>query len=421
MKCVGPGTVEGTITAPPSKSAMVRAVAAAALAAGHSVIDNPADCDDGLAARRVAEGLGAGVEDRAGRLLIDGAGWSAPIHQPEALVLDCGESGLCMRLFAPIAALRTGPTRLEGHGSLCARPMGMVETALRGLGARCRTTDGTAPLEIGGPLQGGRLELDGAESSQLLSGLLFALPLCDQDSTLLVRDLHSAGYVALTIALLRPFGVTIHHDHTLSELRIPGRQQLQATTLTLGGDWSGAAFPLVAGAIAGSVRVRGLDLGSPQPDRAVLEALRRAGAAVEIDGDGVLCGHQTLQAFTFDATGCPDLIPPLAALACHCRGRSELGGAARLRHKESNRAQALARELGKMGAAVEQTEDRLLVTGSPLAGAQVDACGDHRIAMACAIAALGAAAEVCIDGERSVEKSYPAFFEDLTSLGARVS
>jgi 3-phosphoshikimate 1-carboxyvinyltransferase len=297
--------------------------------------------------------------------------------------------------------------------------MGMVEAPLRALGASCSTNGGKPPIAVQGPLSGGETEVDGASSSQFLTGLLMALPLCPNDSALHVRNLKSKPYVRMTLSLLREFGISVRHSAGLDRLEIPGRQSYRACRYSVEGDWSGASFLLVAGAVAGRVEVDGLDACSPQADRAVLEALRKAGARVRVANGRVEVSGGNLCGFEFDASDCPDLFPPLAALACSCSGESRIVGAMRLRGKESDRGEALAAELGKMGARVRLEEDSMVIRGGRLRGGKVDSHNDHRIAMACAVAALRSEKGAAITNAECVSKSYPGFFRDLESLRVR--
>jgi 3-phosphoshikimate 1-carboxyvinyltransferase len=259
-----------------------------------------------------------------------------------------------------------------------------------------------------------------------------------------VENLVSRGYVDLTLDVMRSFGVRAERSADYSEFRVPGGQTYGSTSYRTEGDWSGAAFLLVAGALAARgapAEVRGLDPGSSQPDRAILDALRAAGAGLELAPGAVRVRTAGgLRAFSFDATDCPDLFPPLAALAAFCEGISVITGADRLRAKESDRAAALEEELGKLGIRIEVEGDRMLVRGRESGAAvrpgggevppsgtdadetavSVDSRGDHRIAMAAAVAALAGAVRVEIRGAECVSKSYPTFFEDLAALGARV-
>jgi len=416
MKSVKPGPVEGQLSAPPSKSVFQRSVAIATLARGTSEIITDRVGDDGHSALRIARALGARIDTLPDRVRITGG--RTPTGDP----LDCGESGLALRMFAALAALGTETATLTARGSLQLRPVGILPEALRGLGARFHSQDGLPPLIACGPLRGGRLEVDGRLSSQFLTGLLIALPCCREDSEVGAVGLVSKPYVRLTIRLLQHWGVHIDHGRALERFWIRGNQRPTATSMVVDGDWSGAAMMLVAGALAGSVRISGLDADSPQADRAIVDALRAAGAGVDLRARdrSVAAYHRPLDAFNFDARHCPDLFPPLVALALGCRGTSELIGVTRLRHKESDRAAALTEEFARLGGQIRLEGDRMLIRGGMLHGGTVGSRGDHRIAMATAVAALDATAPVSILGARCVAKSYPAFFDDLRAIGAEV-
>ncbi len=406
--------IGGARAAPPSKSELIRAVAAATLARGESFVEVAELCDDARAALAVAHGLGAEVRHAPGGVAIQGG------SSPRQVELDCAESGTTLRLFAPIAATFDVPCALMARGSLRQRPLAMLEPPLTSLGVRCTTTAGFAPVEIHGPLHGGVLTVDGRETSQLLSGLLLALPTCDAPSVVTAVNLVSKPYVALTLAVARSFGIEIEANAELSDFHIPGAQGYQPTRYVVAGDWSGAAALLVAGAVAGQVTVTGLELDSAQADRAVLAALRAVGARVITETAGVSVAAGELSAFEHDATDCPDLVPVLVALAVAAPGTSILHGADRLTHKESDRATVLIEELGGLGCVIERRGDVLAITGGTVRGGRVDARGDHRIAMAAALVGLRADGPVEIVGAGCVAKSYPGFFEDLAALGAGV-
>jgi 3-phosphoshikimate 1-carboxyvinyltransferase len=410
MKFVKPSRVAGALAAPSSKSMMQRAVALAVLTAGESEIRRPSFADDSVAALDAAVALGARVTVERDRVRIAGDGW------PRGAALDCGESGLALRMFAAVAALQSTPATLTGRGSLLRRPVGFIETTLRAFGAEASTADGKPPLRVCGPLRAREAPVDGSISSQFLSGLLIALPRRETDSTLTVANLQSKPYVRLTLEMLRRAGAAVQGDDAMTRFEIAGGQRYRPQSWEIEGDWSGAAFLLVAGAIAGRVVVRGLDPRSAQADRAILDALQLAGAQCTIDGDAVAVEHSTLRGFDFDATDCPDLFPPLVALAASCAGTSALAGVGRLRHKESDRAAALAGEFARLGGRLRFAGDKLLIDGGPLAGGAAQAHNDHRMAMALAVAALVSRDGVTIDDEACVAKSYPEFFADLASL-----
>jgi 3-phosphoshikimate 1-carboxyvinyltransferase len=413
-KYVASSRIEGEVQAPPSKSLMVRAVAAAVLSEGRAVsLVNPSHCDDAEAALAIAAGLGADVRRDAVRVVVEAG------VRPPARILQCGESGLALRVFPAVAALGPGEFVFEGRGSLLRRPVGMIEAPLRSLGAVCETHLGYAPIRVRGPLRGGRTVVDAGLSSQALTGLLMALPRAEGDSEIVVPNIQSRAYVELTLDFLGRAGIEISGE-VPGALCIPGGQAYERTEYVIEGDWSGAAFLLVAGALAGEITVRGLDPNSRQPDRAVREALEQCGAEVRVAPEGATARRRDLRAFPMDLTGAPDLFPPLVALACFCQGTTRLEGVDRLRYKESDRAAALMEEFGGLGAAIHLDGNALVVRGGSLRGGTAASRGDHRIAMALAVAGLRAEGEVGVEGARAVEKSYPGFFEDLAAVGGRI-
>jgi len=416
MRWVRPGEIGGRLRAPPSKSVILRAVAAAALAEGPSSLVGPSTCDDALVALGAARALGARVEERAGEWRVHGG------QREPAAEIACGESGLCLRAFACLAALGGRAVSLRAAGSLRRRPVGPLEAPLRALGAGCETQAGLPPVRVQGPLRGGRARVDGAHTSQILTGLLLALPLCPEDSDLEVAGLRSAPYVRLTLEVMAAFGLVAQADCGLTRLRVPGGQRPRPARVEIEGDWSGAAFSLVLGALAGPVVVEGLRPDSAQADRAVLVALDLAGARAAFRPDGALSvAPAALRPFEFDARDCPDLFPPLAALPGRCPGLSRLRGVERLRHKESDRAAALIEELGRLGGRLGLEGEELWIEGGrPLGEARVEPRGDHRIAMAAAVAAAAMGPGAGLADPGCVAKSYPGFFEDLARLGAVV-
>lgn len=412
-RSVEPSFVRGEIKAPPSKSMTQRAIAAALLADGQSLLLNPSYCDDSLAAMSIAVSLGARVEPQVDKMKITGSG------ELKEKKLNCGESGLAIRLFSPIAALFDEEITMTGAGSLKKRPMQMIEDALNQLGVKCSSTDGFLPLTIKGPLKGGYCEIDGSVSSQLLSGLLMSLPLAEDKSVIKVNNLKSKPYIDMTLGVLRDFGIMITNER-FEFFRVPGQQKYLPVNYEVESDWSGGSFLLVAGAINGDLKVRGLRTDSFQSDMAILKALERAGATMKISEGKVEISKSDMEAFEFDATESPDLFPPLVALASYCKGITKLKGASRLVHKESDRASALSEEFGKMNIKIEINDDYLIITGGKVKGARINSHDDHRIAMAAAVAALGASDTVHIKDSHCIAKSYPGFFDDLRKVGAVV-
>ena len=414
MLHIPPGGVDGRIVAPASKSDAQRALAAASLARGRSVVAGCTPCADTDAAREAIVALGARVETDEGTVRVHG--WD---HEP-APRLECGESGLALRMFAPIAALHDRDITLDGRGTLRRRPIGMLEDALRSCGASCRSEQGQLPLVVRGPMRGGSVTVDGSVTSQHITGLLFALPLAGDDSRIVVEHPTSRPYLAMTLRTLRAWGIAVDASDDLSEFRVPSGQHYQPTTYEVEGDWSGASCLLVAGAIAGRVAISNLDIESPQADRAILEVLTQAGARVQIGGRTVTVQQDALTAFRCDATDAPDLVPALVTLACHCAGTSRIAGIERLRHKESDRVSALLELFAGLGADVATDGDSFAVTGRTLRGGIATTHHDHRMAMAASVAALRSTEGVTLDDPACVRKSYPRFFDDLSVMGVRL-
>jgi len=410
-KSITPSVIKGEITAPPSKSVMQRMTAAALLADGQAtVIHNPSFSADCLASLDVAQKLGADITRNETRVVIKGG------LSPSVKELSCGESGLGIRMFAPIASLCPGEFTIDGDGSLRSRPMDMMVAPFRDLGVSCTTTDGHPPITVHGPLTGGRTEVDASISSQFLTGLLMALPRAKGDSELWVAHLISRPYIDLTLKILELCGIHIPHDD-YARFSVKGNQTYRPQGFFVEGDWSSAAFLCVAAAVGGEVILKGLDVRSSHPDRKILEILEACGASVRLSPDSVGVKKRELKAFDFDVTDSPDLLPPLAALACSCKGTSRIRGVDRLKFKESDRTAALRQELSGMGCGVRVIDGTLEIEGGDIRGGVASSHRDHRIAMAMAVLAINAEQPITVVGTECVNKSYPSFFEDLASLG----
>ncbi|HEX2970642.1 MAG TPA: 3-phosphoshikimate 1-carboxyvinyltransferase [Bacteroidales bacterium] len=408
-----PSELKGDVKAPSSKSMTQRAIAAALLSNGESIIRNPSYCDDSLAAMSIAAGLGAKVEPSPDVLKIHGS------DELKETKLNCGESGLAIRMFSPIAALYRTEITLNGAVTLKSRPMNMISAALNQLGAVCTTNNGFLPITVKGPIKGGRCEIDASVSSQLLTGLLMALPLAESDSEIKVNNLKSAPYIDMTLGILKEFGIDVYnHDYEL--FTIPGRQKYKPTDYTVEGDWSGGAFLLVAAAINGHLKISGLNYRSLQSDKAVINVLDNAGARISIKDSYIEVKASALSSFDFDATDSPDLFPPLVSLAAYCHGTSKIKGVSRLIHKESNRAETLRDEFGKMNIKIEIQDDLMYITGGEPRGAHVESHEDHRIAMAMAVTSLRASGRVYLRDSQCISKSYPEFYRDMRRLGAGI-
>ena len=409
------------MNAPASKSAMQRACAAALVAGGMTVIHNPGHSNDDQAAMDIISKLGASVKKVGDNIVVNSDG-----VRPVAGTINCGESGLSIRMFTPLAALSKQRISITGSGSLASRPMDFFDEVMPLLGVQVSTQGGRLPMAVQGPVVPADIRVDGSLSSQFLTGLLMAYSAAGaQNVTISVTNLKSRPYIDLTLRLMERFGMKMPANQAYQAFYFDDALHLPFSgerEYTVEGDWSGGAFLLVAGAIAGNITVTGLDLFSAQADKAVLQALVDAGADMTVKDNRIDVKAGPLAAFRFDATDCPDLFPPLVALAACCTGTSVITGTSRLTHKESNRALTLQEEFSKMGVAVRLDGDEMRVAGSAgtILGGEVHSRHDHRIAMACAVAGLRAAGELRITGAEAVDKSYPDFYTHLMQLGANV-
>ena len=409
-KSVPRGRLSGVATPPCSKSYAQRALAAALLAEGETVLRNLDFCDDTLSAIRVIETLGAKVERLDERTVRVRGGLA-----PQSSTINVGESGLATRMFTPIASLCGVPITIQGEGTLLYRPMNMMIEPLRKLGVEVRDGGGRLPVEVCGPMNGGEIDVDGSVSSQFLTGLLMSLPLAENDTTIAVANAVSKPYLDMTIDMASKFGVNIQHND-YNEFYVEGGQKYEAADIAIEGEWSAAAMLLVAGAIAGELTLTNVSMLSKQADVAVCDALVRAGASVTSEPNSITVEHRDLVAFEFDATQCPDLFPALAALAAAAEGESVIYGTHRLEHKESNRAETIAAEYRKLGIEVRLEGDAMYIKGGDIRAAETESHHDHRIAMSLAVSALRCDGEVLIHNAECVAKSFPDFFEVLESL-----
>lgn len=419
---IHPSTLSGNIQAPASKSSMQRACAAALLHKGETLIHNPGHSNDDKAALDIIERLGAKIDDRGELLLVQSKGIS-PVKEE----VNCGESGLSIRMFTPIAALSKQQITIHGSGSLLTRPMDFFDEILPQLGVSIQSNKGRLPIVLRGPLHPENIEVDGSLSSQFLTGLLMAYAAAGaMDVSIHVNNLKSRPYIDLTLDVMKQFGLKLPENRDYQEFYFGkstnSMKSADSINYTVEGDWSGGAFLLVAGAIAGPVTIRGLDLSSSQADKAIIDALMSANAGIAMDAKGIRLQPAKMKGFEFNATDCPDLFPPLVALAAYCQGVTTITGVSRLEHKESNRGLTLLEEFGKMGVKIELDGDQMRIAGNgQVAGAKVHSRHDHRIAMAVAVAGLKATGDVTIEQANAVKKSYPDFFRDLKKLGAAVS
>ena len=407
-----PSKLKGSVQAPPSKSDVHRAIICAALSKGESTVSPVAFSEDILATIDCIKTLGAEVSVDGNTVKIN----SARLFDTEKAEMPCRESGSTLRFFIPVAAAGGVNAVFNGKGRLPQRPLGVYTDLLPEHGVRC-ITEGGLPFEIKGRLTPGRFEVPGDISSQFITGLLFALPLLDGDSVIhLTSPLQSKGYIDMTTAVQRQFGIVIENDG--ADYVIKGNQRYTPCDYKTEGDWSQAAFFLVGGAIGGDVTVTGVKRNSYQGDKEVVEILKRFGADIEQDEVSVHCKYAALRGIEIDASQIPDLVPVLTVCAAFAQGKTTVYNAQRVRLKESDRLAAISDSLNRCGARVEETEDGLTVYGTSfLKGGFAEGCNDHRIVMSMAVAVLRSEGAITVSDRESISKSYSEFFDDYKSIG----
>ena len=382
-----PGTLEGAVTPPSSKSQTHRAVLALMLAQGEGKLSNLPVSEDIQDTQDCVAALKSGQPAQADGLPL----------------LDCGESGSTLRFLIPVALAVRGGGRFTGRGRLMERPQGPYIRLFEEKGILWNQ-EGTC-LTVAGQLEPGVYALPGNVSSQFITGLLYALPLLPGDSRIvLTTPLESRGYVDMTLDMLRRFDIKVEEQE--DGFLVPGNQTYQARDLTLEADWSGAAFWYAANFLGAQVDIQGLNPDSVQGDRQIGTLYWKLARPGDVD---------------IDLSQCPDLAPPLAAMAAVRKGTTRFVHAGRLRMKESDRLETIARTLNALGAKAQVGEDTLTLEGvDHLEGGTVDGCNDHRIAMMAAVAAVACKEPVTILGAECVKKSYPRFWEDYTALGGEI-
>ncbi len=401
---ITPAVLKGTVTPPPSKSQAHRLIIAAALSDGFCKLSNVDLSEDIQATLRCMRTLDADAS--ADGTIIRGADLVDGHEEPAPEVMDCGESGSTLRFLIPVVLALKGGGKFTGHGRLMERPQEPYFALFREKGIFYEQKDGV--LTVRGKLAPGVYTLPGNVSSQFITGLLYALPLLEGDSEIvLTTGLESRGYVDMTLDALERFGVKAEYDGKRT-FRVPGNQSYQHQNLAIEADWSNAAFWYGAKFLGCPVEIGGLDQASVQGDRAI------AGFYDQLQGTGSL---------DLDVSQCPDLVPPLAAMAALRAGETtRIVNAGRLRIKESDRLATVTEVLNALGAQVEEYEDYLVIHGKEklAGGVTVSGHNDHRIAMMAAIAAIRCEAPVTITGAECVKKSYPRFWEDYRRLGGEL-
>ncbi|MFZ2089553.1 MAG: 3-phosphoshikimate 1-carboxyvinyltransferase [Desulfobaccales bacterium] len=408
--------VEATLTLPGSKSYTHRALIAAALAPGESILANALKAEDTELTTRALTMLGAGLDWQGRTVQVRGAGGRL---LPASASIFLGNSGTSMRFLTAVAALGQGVYRLTGTPRLCERPMGELLTALKDLGVRAISEQGNdcPPVVVqGGGFTGGHTSLSGAVSSQYLSALLLIGPLASRGVVIdITGELVSRPYVDITLSVLTAFGITYSREG-YQFFELPGGQSYQPRHYDIEADASSASYFWAAAALTrGRVTITNLDLESVQGDIDFLSVLARMGCHLTSAPEGLTVEGGPLRGIHMDMSAMPDLVPTLGVLAAFAEGETVVSGVAHLRHKESNRLAAVVTELRKMGITAEETPDGLCIVGGVPQGAAIDTYDDHRIAMSFAVAGLKIPGVVVRD-PGCVAKSFPDFWEYLEKL-----
>lgn len=406
--------LSGEINIPGSKSHTIRAIAIATMAAGKSVLTESLDSADTRAALGAAKAFGAQVNTIGNTIEITGIGAETI---PDNIVIDVANSGTTLRIFSALAALFNKPVTFDGDESIRSRIMTPLFSALRNLGASIRSGNEKCPFTITGPLQGGVTPVDGI-SSQFLTALLFATPLSKGDTEISVGNLHEKPYVNITLDWLDKQNIK-YQCEGIDLFKINGGQKYNAFHERIAADFSSATFAVCASAITKSeILIKGLNFNDHQGDKAVFDFLARMGMSISHQAEGVLVKGDELKGTELDLNDTPDALPALAATACFAQGTTRLVNVKQARLKECDRIAAIATELTKMGAKVEELPDGLVIQESKLTGGDLHGYHDHRMVMALGLAGMGAEGITTIDTAEAIGVTYPRFVEDYKLLGA---
>jgi 3-phosphoshikimate 1-carboxyvinyltransferase len=417
-----PSKLQGVVRVPPSKSLAHRAIICAALGEGTSIVNNVDYSDDIIATITAMEVLGAGIVKEENSLIITGI-YNEKAIRKTVRDINCNESGSTLRFLIPLTLIFDGLTKFIGSGNLGKRPLDIYYNIFKEQGIKYYTAKDNLNLIIKGQLQPGEFKIPGNVSSQFITGLLFTLPLLNGDSKIIITtEMESRGYVDLTLSCLRDFGIEIENKDYM-EFIIKGNQRYNSINYTVEGDYSQAAFFLVANMLGSSVGISDLKLDSLQGDKEIIPILERMGGKFYLE-DNILrtTTPEKINGTIVDGSQCPDIIPILTLLASLSEGKTEIINAGRLRLKECDRLKAITTELNKLGANIEEKEDSLTVYGVKelKANKELWSWRDHRIAMTLAIASTGCDKDIEIKDYDCVSKSYPNFYEDFKRLGGKL-
>lgn len=417
MKILAKSSINGEVNVPSSKSYAQRAIALAGLSPSFVIVRNLIDSDDVLAAQGIIRALGAEfIRENDELHLTKGIDF----RSSKEVSINCKESGLSTRLFSAFSLLFNQSFQVNGEGSITQRTMKMVIEGLEAFGKNIHSDNSKLPLMIEGETLNHQVEIDGSISSQFLTGLLIVAPILKSDTQIVVHDLKSKPYIEMTIDLMHHFGLEVTHEN-FNTFKVKGSQSIkEPVEYKVEGDWSAASFLVVAAAVGGKVKLKGLSKFSRQGDKAILEATQLAGAKIFWENDALYIEKEILKPFQFDATECPDLFPPLVVMAAFAKGKTIIKGVHRLKHKESDRAITLQQECAKIGVKIELMEDEMIIhgNGQPDITEEItfSSHNDHRIAMAMSLFSIGAKNPIFIEDAQAIDKSYPDFFKDFLTI-----
>lgn len=410
---IKPSTLSGIITPPPSKSLSHRAIICASLCNddGISKIDNVILSDDINATINGMRNLGAEIdiiENNNKTYCLHIRGSKGNISKAE---IDCKESGSTLRFLIPVGLMLADSCTFKGRGKLIERPLDIFYNIFNEKGISYKNNNELLPLNVSGKLKDGIYNVSGKVSSQFISGLLFALPLLNKDSSITIIDnMESVGYIDLTLQMLKTFNISIDNKN-YKEFKINGSNKYNSSSYKVETDFSQAAFYLVAEALGNSVECLGLNENSLQGDKEILKIIEKY-------------NNNVYDEIKIDASQIPDLVPIITVLGSLQEGKTtRIVNAERLRIKESDRLKAISTELNKIGAEIKELNDGLVIKGkeSLRGNAKVNSWNDHRIAMSLAIAATRCKEEIVLEGYEAVNKSYPDFWNDYISLGGETN
>ncbi len=413
--------LKGEITIPGSKSHTIRAVIFASLAEGTSKLINPLRSEDTMAAVNACIALGAKINiDNEKEWIVEGFNLNPTIPKN---VLNMANSGTSTNLVSGIVAALCGEeVTLDGDESLRSRPMQPLLKALNNLGAEAlsENNNGKCPVKIKGKMTGGKTEVDGI-SSQYVSSLLIACPLLENDSEITVTNMHEKPYIGMTLKWLDEQGIRYEKSADLTNFKIKGKQKYKSFEKTIPADWSSAAFPIVAAVITKSdVLINGLDLKDTQGDKAVIDYLRKMGADISAEGDGIRVKGRELNGCELDLNATPDALPAMAIAGCFANGTTKLYNVKQARIKETDRIKVMHDELERMGADIREMDDGLIIHNSKLNGTKVKGHSDHRVVMALSLAGMTARGKTEITTAEAVNVTFPNYLELMKSLGANM-